>query len=342
MKSKHALDLIIGVATLVTLAPGAASAAGTPPELGDVAWQRDYDAAKRESARTGRPLLILFDEVPGCATCVRYGQAVLTHPLIVEAVETLFVPVAVYNNVGGADRAVLHRFREPAWNNPVVRVVDADERPLAKRLAGRYDTASLVVAMQRALHKAGRETPRYLKLLAAEMTAARTETALFAMHCFWTGQACLGSVEGVVATRTGWRAGREVVEIRYDPARLKLGALLKAGRRCADHVFVPADRVAEARAVFGKRATAGVDHRPSPKDDLYQLSHSRLARVPMTPLQAQRVNADLGHRQDPLRWLSPRQISIAAAMSAEPKRAWPQPTGDLRADMRRLASAGPR
>ena len=341
MKLNIALGLLAGFAALPALAPGIASAAGTPPELGDVAWQRDYDAAKRQSERTGRPLLILFDEVPGCATCVRYGQAVLTHPLIVEAVETLFVPVAIYNNVGGADRAVLRRYREPTWNNPVVRIVDAAERPLVERLAGRYDTASLVTSMQQALRKAGRDVPGYLKVLAAELSAERTETALFAMHCFWTGEVCLGDVDGVVATRTGWRSGREIVEVRYNPARLKLSALLKAGRRCADHVFVPKDKLAEARAVFGDRTTTGVDHRPSPKDDLYQLSHSRFARVPMTALQAQRVNADLGRRRSPNRWLSPRQLSIATAMSAQPKRDWPRPTGDLRTDMRRLAAAGP-
>jgi hypothetical protein len=35
------------------------------PELGRVAWGRDYPAAQAESARTGKPILLLFDEVPG-------------------------------------------------------------------------------------------------------------------------------------------------------------------------------------------------------------------------------------------------------------------------------------
>ncbi len=69
-----------------------------PRELGDVRWSRDIESAFAESAASGRPVLILFDEVPGCSTCVGYGQTVLADPRIVEAAETLFVPLAIYNN----------------------------------------------------------------------------------------------------------------------------------------------------------------------------------------------------------------------------------------------------
>ena len=34
-------------------------------ELGQVRWQRDYDAARKQALETGRPLFVLFDEVPG-------------------------------------------------------------------------------------------------------------------------------------------------------------------------------------------------------------------------------------------------------------------------------------
>ena len=34
-------------------------------ELGNVAWGRDLDAAKAKSAETGKPILVLFQEVPG-------------------------------------------------------------------------------------------------------------------------------------------------------------------------------------------------------------------------------------------------------------------------------------
>ena len=64
------------------------------------------------------------------------------NPLLVEAVETEFVPVAVFNNRGGRDRQVLQRFGEPAWNNPVVRFVDAEGRDLIERADGVWKRAS--------------------------------------------------------------------------------------------------------------------------------------------------------------------------------------------------------
>ncbi len=52
-----------------------------PRELGQVRWERDLDAAVARSAGEGRPLFVLFQEVPGCSTCVSFGEQVLSHPL---------------------------------------------------------------------------------------------------------------------------------------------------------------------------------------------------------------------------------------------------------------------
>ncbi|MEM7782232.1 MAG: hypothetical protein AAF939_08615 [Planctomycetota bacterium] len=35
------------------------------PELGAVKWTRDLDVAAKKSARTGKPLFVQFQEVPG-------------------------------------------------------------------------------------------------------------------------------------------------------------------------------------------------------------------------------------------------------------------------------------
>lgn len=34
-------------------------------ELGNVAWQRDFESAKKDSSNSGKPLLMFFQEVPG-------------------------------------------------------------------------------------------------------------------------------------------------------------------------------------------------------------------------------------------------------------------------------------
>ncbi len=40
--------------------------AGDPPvELGAVRWGRDLSAAQHQSATSGKPILVLFQEVPG-------------------------------------------------------------------------------------------------------------------------------------------------------------------------------------------------------------------------------------------------------------------------------------
>ena len=36
-----------------------------PVELGAVNWNRDLDAARQQSDRSGKPVLVLFQEVPG-------------------------------------------------------------------------------------------------------------------------------------------------------------------------------------------------------------------------------------------------------------------------------------
>ncbi len=36
-----------------------------PVELGQVKWRRDFDAGLAEAKRTGKPALLLFQEVPG-------------------------------------------------------------------------------------------------------------------------------------------------------------------------------------------------------------------------------------------------------------------------------------
>ena len=108
----------------------------------------------------------------------------LSHPLIVEAAETLFVPVCIYNNTkGDDDQQVLKSFDEPAWNNPVVRILDADRNPLAERIGKHWTVDALANAMVEALRKQGLDVPEYLVLLAQETTARRrgVETAIFGM-----------------------------------------------------------------------------------------------------------------------------------------------------------------
>jgi len=108
---------------------------------------------------------------------------VLSHPQIVEAAEALFVPACVYNNVEGPDAEVLAAFGEAAWNNPVVRVVDADRRDLVARNGADWTVAGVASSMVAALEARERAVPGYLELLSSAESArhAGTETAIFGM-----------------------------------------------------------------------------------------------------------------------------------------------------------------
>src|SRR5207247_2616078 len=105
MSHRPALLLALGVLAMIT--PAHVTAAQNPRELGLVRWGRSLDAVRAESRSSGRPVLLLFQEIPGCKTCVDFGQGPLSNPLLVEAIESEFVPVAIYNNRAGADADLL-------------------------------------------------------------------------------------------------------------------------------------------------------------------------------------------------------------------------------------------
>jgi len=58
--------MIWGVAlTVGALAVGITRAWAAPVEVGEVDWGRDYEAALAKAKESGKPVLILFQEVPG-------------------------------------------------------------------------------------------------------------------------------------------------------------------------------------------------------------------------------------------------------------------------------------
>lgn len=277
-----------------------------PEELGKVAWLRDLEAGQKEAAKSGKPMLILFQEVPGCSNCTRYGNAVLSHPLIVEAIESCFVPVCIYNNLGGKDAAALKRFGEPAWNNPVVRIVSSDCRDLVLRMDNFRSTLQLLGGMRRALEITGRAVPTYLDLLEEEYAAREggIETATFSMFCFWSGEGAFGRIKGVIETEPGFQDGKEVVRVQFAPAVVSRADLEKMGQ--------PQGMTACSKGEGFRR-----DREPK-----YYLAQTDYRHLPMTTLQACRANSLVGNHALPDSLLSPRQLLLLQQVRQQPKRAW--------------------
>ncbi|MEM7411616.1 MAG: VPGUxxT family thioredoxin-like (seleno)protein, type 2 [Myxococcota bacterium] len=303
---------LAGLAASSLLGAAPADAGDAPRELGRVDWNRDFEAGIAQAQQTERPVFLLFQEVPGCSTCVNFGEGALSHALMVEAIETAFVPVAVFNNKGGEDAAVLRRYREPSWNNPVVRFVDASGADLIPRRDGVYHTSKLAPRMRAALAAANRPVPAYLDWLIEEHELAPTAQATFVTHCFWEGEVCFGSDPAVRKTRASWHQGREVVEVWFDPAQTTYEALVERAkaRGCADAVVsLDASQERIARGIFGNDVLAarGRPRKAPEKDQKRHLRASKLRGLELTALQATRVNAALADRQDPRPWLSPRQ-----------------------------------
>lgn len=282
------------------------STAGEPEELGQVHWLRDLDLGKAESQKSGKPILLLFQEVPGCSNCTRFGNSTLSHPLIVEAIETYFVPVCIFNNKGGKDADVLRTFGEQAWNNPVVRIIHNDNQDVVPRMANFNAPLQLVNGMRHALDLTSTTAPRYLQLLEEEIAAREIglQTATFSMYCFWTGEGTFGAIPGVIETEPGYQDGKEVVKVQFDPrvtnrAELEKLTQPKSMTACAKNEGFRSDR--------------------EPK---YYLAQTDYRFVPMTSLQACRANSLVGKRQSPDELLSPRQLNLLKKVVENPKKNW--------------------
>ena len=272
---------------------------GQRTELGKVSWYRNYDQALAVAKKTGKPVLVLFQEVPGCATCQRYGTSTLSHPLMVEAIENEFVPLAIFNNKGGDDARVLAKYGEPSWNNPVVRIVDAQGKDIVERVAGNYSPRGLYAAMAQALINRKTTIPGYMEVLGLELTAADApvKEAYYQMYCFWSGEHHLGNNAAVLTTEPGFLNGHEVVKVKYDPSRANATQLAK---------------YAAQKNI--KPVKGGAGYRTAKKDHYYQLQQTDYVYLPLTEVQKTKMNAAYGRGEDLSRYLSPRQIDYYRAV----------------------------
>ena len=271
-----------------------------PIEIGTVRWLRDLDAAAAQSKSSGLPILLFFQEVPGCDGCREFGATALSHPLVVDAIEEHFVPLCIYNNVEGRDAEVLARFEEPPWNFQAFRVVDAEFETLVVRTDTLRTTNMFCEWLQLAFAELERPAPHHLQLVLDETIAQdhpyRIEHATFAMHCYWEGERKLGALDGVLRTRAGWVGEREVVEVEFDATKIAYAELLTkaAELECLERVFThDQDQARIARKSHKDRAEDLTQSMRPVKEteQFHELRRTPLGHLALSPVQCTKLNA---------------------------------------------------
>lgn len=271
-------------------------------ELGKVSWYRDYKTATKLSEKENKPILILFQEVPGCATCRNYGHNVLSHPLMTEAIENEFIPLAIFNNKKAKDLEILKKYNEPTWNNPVVRIVNNKGENIVSRLANDYSSMGLYKSMINALESVGNPTPEYLKILGMELSTSvknhKVEESYFKMYCFWTGEKELGAQDGVLVTKAGFMEKAEVVRVIYNANKIS--------RK-------------ELEGFAKKHKMTSVNYKENfvwaQDDEDYFIQHSDFKYLPLSEVQKTKINSALGLHESAIQFLSPKQEMWLEAMS---------------------------
>jgi hypothetical protein len=285
-----------------------------PVVVGIVRWGRDLDMALKESERSGKPVFVLFQEVPGCIGCRTFGSEVLSNLLLVEAIESEFLPVLVYNNrEGGKDEKWLNAYDEPSWNFQVIRFLDAQGKDIIPRKDKIWTLGGVAARMAEVLVETGRPVPLYLQMIVQENDVENHGLAGFSLACFWTGEYKLGKIDGVLKTEAGWYDHREVTLVTYHKKMIGLKALIRrAGEeKCAQAAYLLTGETAD-RNRFPVKVLRLDDYNIAPAADQKKQLENRpeLKSIPgLTPMQRTKVNSfSPDNRNLSIRWLSPRQL----------------------------------
>ena len=293
-----------------------------PVELGKIAWGRNFEKAQKQSDKTGKPIYLMLDEVPGCMGCKDFGTKVLSHPMVVAAINENFIPVFINNRpdkyATEYDKQMVKFFKESYWSYPVVRYMDKE----GKDIIPRKQTLKLRENINRimsVLKKRKVKLPVYLEIAEIENADRKHEVAFFNMGCFWSGERKLGKINGVVYQSFGFVKGSggadEVVKVTYDPSIITLEKLLKIAKKnmCATRFIArDEDQLKIARKIWGKNAMLNKNpmREEEPQYSL-KMGLPAIYYVPLTPLQAVKVNS---YYNDPKIWksiLTPGQLVLA-------------------------------
>ncbi|MDB5327312.1 MAG: Methionine sulfoxide reductase [Phycisphaerales bacterium] len=165
----------------------------------------------------------------------------------------------------------------------------------------------------------GKNHAPYANLVRAELASvSHREVDMFAMPCFWAGEAHFGGQAGVYRTTPGYLGGKEVVRVEFDPAVTSRETLLAAPDNAATK---PGGCRFDAAAIHASRQDPAF--RPDTEFPAWYLRQTEgLKFIPMTPAQTARID-NLVHADQPyLQLLSPGQQALLKRVLARPDAGW--------------------
>ncbi|KAI2513497.1 peptide-methionine (S)-S-oxide reductase [Fragilaria crotonensis] len=313
-------------------------------ELGRLNFKHDassFHRALEVSRYTEKPVLLIFQATHGAPDAVAMGTSVLSHPLLIEAAESLFI--AVFIDIAGTssdDAQLLARYHENRHHDTVVRIVNYKGRDLAVKLEGsRCSVGNIARAMREALERKTLKVPTYLRLLEEERRAlidvpskaVRTtaKVIVFTTKATKKAEVGFGELNGVIAVECGKISGNRAVKVTYDPEVIDCKAVFL---HAIFHVYVESVYWTDMHQMMSVQSQLlKVDDPPlleelgsTPftrgKDPKHFLRTTLLKYVPLTSLQALKANLAISKDQNELvdDLLSPRQLAIFNAVETKP------------------------
>jgi hypothetical protein len=282
-----------------------------------------FHNALKESSTTCRPVLLVQAEIPGDADA---GSEIFSHPLIVEAADSLFT--TVFNKDENYSCSASRSASGKSRRTRVGFFDDSGNEIIQSLCADMLTRAGIAEAMIATLESCQQPVPKYLRLLYDEergrikpgpvgLPVPCYHRAVFGMDDSTLGEVEFAGLEGVISTRAGFLTGQKIVEVIYDAGRLSFSSVIHYAlkRKVGDIIYhqtnderiaalMEIQRVKESSKVIEFLGTIQLD-----KDPKRALRKSPLRFVPLTYLQATRANrlAHLNRFDEAMHLLSPRQ-----------------------------------
>jgi hypothetical protein len=199
-------------------------------------------------------------------------------------------------------------------HNPVLELFAPPKLKLSPAELDSADTSAGLARMIALLETSNRPVPRYLRLVGDEYGPKPRQTATFAVGCYWEGERDLGKLDGVLASRTGVIGRDEIVEVEYDPTLVSYPELVDKAKRlsCFRKVYARDTlQEREATALHAGAITRSNEPVDTTTQQQFHLSmHPEYHYLPLTALQATKINAALFAHEDPEQFLSPAQKTL--------------------------------